>query len=576
MPQYYRYTRGLSLIDVVVGVAIMTVVFLAIFGAFRISIELVFSMKAKTGGVALMTERLERVRALPYGSVGTIGGIPPGVLEQTEQISLNNIRYTIRTVVQYVDAPEDGVGSNDVNSITADYKKVKVEVLWNIKDSPRSVAAVTRVAPPGVETAEDGGTLEVHVRNAAIDPLQGAQVSIVNNNTDPVIDVSIQTNDAGSITLPGAPASGGYEITVTKDDHSTAQTYSASVANPNPSPAHIAVALEETTSISFFIDLLGSLTFSTFEPITTGSFSDTFIDTTKILENASTTIADGTLMLSEATAGVYETSGTAQSVSIAPALLNEWGALDFTHHTPTDTEVAVQVYYHDGTDYVPIDNTALPGNAAGFSNGPVDLTSLNTDIYTVLRLNAVLNTADTATTSVITNWSVTYTQGPTPLPNISFDIHGSKTIGTDGADPVYKYSDTFTTNGQGGWVIEDVEWDSYTAAVTGAYDIVERCPHSIVVSPGENLEPYFYLGANTDHSLRVYVSDGVTPIKDATISVSAGVGSKESSSCGQAYFGDLNNTQYTVTIEHPDFVTQEEVITVFDDALLEVGLSSQP
>lgn len=573
MFRYQHYTRGLSLIDVIVGVAIMTVIFLAIFGAFRISIELVFSMKAKTGGVALMTERLERVRALPYSSVGTIGGIPAGALTQIEQVSLNNIRYTVRTVVQYVDAPEDGTGSDDVNSITADYKKVKIEVLWNIKDSPRSVGAVTRVAPPGIETLEDGGTLAVQVLNADIDPLQGAQVSIVNNNTDPAIDFSIQTNDAGTVSLPGAPASGGYEITVTKDGHSTAQTYDASVENPNPSPAHVAVALEETTSISFFIDVLGSLTFRTFEPIQEGSFSDSFADDTRVVSHASTTVSGGALILSEVSPGAYEPVGTAQSVSITPPQLHAWDALDFSLHEPPDTSARVQVYYFDGSGYTAIDNTTLPGNEPGFSSGPIDLSSLDTDTYEVLRLNGTLTTSNAATTSAITDWSLSYLEGPLPLAGVPFDIHGSKTIGTVGADPVYKYNDSFTTNSEGEWTIDNVEWDSYTATVTNPYDIVERCPHTIVVSPGENLEPYFYLGEDTDHSLRVYVANGATPISDATISVSDGVGSKKTSSCGQAYFGDIDNTQYTITITHPDFLEREESITVFDDTVLEVGLT---
>ena len=62
MQQIFFHTkihRGLSLIDVIVGVFVMLLVFLGIFGAFRISIELVFSTKAKTGATSLITERME-------------------------------------------------------------------------------------------------------------------------------------------------------------------------------------------------------------------------------------------------------------------------------------------------------------------------------------------------------------------------------------------------------------------------------------------------------------------------------------------------------------------------------------
>ena len=567
--------HGITLIDVVVGTAIMSLIFIAVFGAFRISIELVYSTKAKTGAVSLMGERLEYIRSLPYGSVGTVGGIPAGNIPQLEQTVLNGIPYTIRTLVQYTDAPEDGLDAADENLITADYKTVKVEVLWSVRNSSRSTYAVTRVAPAGVETLEGGGTLKVSVFNADINPVPDASVHIVNGNIVPAVDVTTESNENGIVSFPGAPEAGGYEITVTKNGYSTAGTYSATAENPNPSPAHVAVLDEQTTSTSFFIDLLGSLRFYTFEPPGPGNFSDSFNDQLQLSATTSVTASGGALVLEEISPGVYAGSGSARSVSVTPDFLSAWNELSFSPTTPAGTDLSVRVYYYDGLSYTLVPDADLPGNSAGFATGPVDISGLSTAVYETLRLDVSLTTADTAVTPALSDWSLSYTAGPTPLPNVSFSIHGSKTIGTNGGNPVYKYEDTFTTGANAQHFIDAVEWDSYTVTLTDSYDISERCPNDISVAPGANLEPYYYLAPNTVHSLRVYVASDSAPVNGATVSVSGGAGNTQSSSCGQAYFGNLAETDYTVTVSKSGFQTEQELVSVSGDSVLLVGLTAQ-
>lgn len=564
-------TRGMTLVDVVVGVAVMVLIFLAIFGAFRISIELVFSTKAKTGAVSLITERMEEVRSLPYGSVGTVGGIPAGNIPQVEQVTLNGIPYTVRTVIQYTDAPEDGLDAADTNSITADYKTVKVEVLWNVKDSSRSTFAVTRVAPVGIETLEDGGTLRVSVFNRDINPVETAAVRIVNAGTDPVIDVTVSTNENGVVSFPGAPEAGGYEITATKAGYSTDQTYDATVANPNPSPAHVAVIDETTTSISFFIDVLSSLNFSTWEPPAAGVFSDPFDDQSMLLTTSTTTTSGGVLVLEESAPTLYEPSGTAASDPVTSTFLDVWDEVTFTASTPPSTTLTVQLFYFDGNNYVIVPDGDLANNATGFTSGPIDISSLSTTTYSTLQLRAALATTDPTATPQLSEWAISYMDGPVPLPGVSFDIHGSKTIGTNGGNPVYKYDDSFTTDSSALWTIDDVEWDIYTVTLTDAYDIAEKCPNDLDVVPNTTVNVHYYLASDTTNSLRVYVANGSTPLEDATIDVS-GVGAAESSACGQAYFGGMTSADYTVTVSKPGFQTHQQVVTVSGDVEFEVGL----
>ena len=525
----------MTLIDVVVGTSIMLIIFLGIFGAFRISIELVFSTKAKTGAISVLTEKLEYIRGLPYDSVGTVGGIPAGNIPQIEQVSLNGLTYTVNTLIQYVDAPEDGLDINDENGITADYKTVKVEIFWNVKESSRSTFAVTRIAPIGQESLEGGGTLRVNVFDNEVDPVEGATVRIVNGATSPAIDVSAETNNAGSVSFPGTPEESGYEIYVTKTGYSSAQTYGVTAGNPNPSPIHVSVAESETTAASFAIDLDGALRFFTFEPEGPGSFDDTFTDETGLSSTNQVVTVSGALTLEEVAEGEYAASGSAFSNSISPSYLASWNEIMFASTTPENTTLSVRLYYFDGSVFTLVPDEDLPNNSTGFTESPIDISLLGTGTYSSLQLGAFLDTADPAQTPELLDWSLSYRAGPSPLPNVDFDIHGEKTIGTDaGGQPVYKYNDSFTTTQFAEWFIDPIEWDEYTVVLGSpnpAYDVVERCPNIIAPAPGEVLDVSVTLGTDTDHSLRVIVTDengGV--LSGATVTLSgagAGTGNNE-------------------------------------------------
>ena len=180
----------MTLIETIVGIFIMLLVFLSIFGSFRLAIELVYNTKAKTGAVALITEQMEYVRARTYDAVGTVGGIPAGPIPQIQHKTINTILYTIRTLIQYVDAPEDGLGAADTNNVTADYKSIKVEVTWSVHGKPRSTFAVTRISPHGVETLGSGGTLRVEAFNALAAFISGATVRIENAGARPAVEVA--------------------------------------------------------------------------------------------------------------------------------------------------------------------------------------------------------------------------------------------------------------------------------------------------------------------------------------------------------------------------------------------------
>ena len=259
-----RFSNGASLIDVIFGVSIMLIIFIGIFGIFKLSIELVSSSKSKTGALALANEQMEFIRSLSYNAVGVVGGIPAGNIEQEEIIILNKTIYTRRTFIQYIDDLKDGLEEEDENLITADYKLVKVEIKWTIGDTERKFSLISNIVPKGIETFEGGGTLIINSIDAYGMPIAGAQVNIKNNTIFPTIDLMAFTNNFGKIMFPGSPAAADYEIIVTKDGYSTAKTYDADANNPNPDPGHLTVAEKETTRSTFAIDLLSGMDINTY------------------------------------------------------------------------------------------------------------------------------------------------------------------------------------------------------------------------------------------------------------------------------------------------------------------------
>ena len=131
----------------VVGVAILTTVFVGMFGVLQLGTRLATDNKARTGALALALERMEYIRSLPYSNVGTVGGDPSGSLATSESLEINNITYTRTTYIVYVDDPKDGTGASDANGVTDDYKRVKVSVSWEGPKRTRTSSLVSDIAP---------------------------------------------------------------------------------------------------------------------------------------------------------------------------------------------------------------------------------------------------------------------------------------------------------------------------------------------------------------------------------------------------------------------------------------------
>lgn len=563
-----RSERGATLLDVVVGSALMTLVFTGIVGAFQLSIDAVSNNKARAGAIALANERLEYIRSLSYNAIGTVGGIPSGAMAQSATTSLNSVTYTRRTFVSWEDDPGDGTGGADSNGIVVDYKAAKVAVSWNSRQGTRTITMATRISPPtGVESAVPGGTIAIQVTNDTDAPVANAMVTIVNAGVTPLVDLTTFTDSMGLASVLGAPAGAGYAVSATKAGYSTSQTYSASATNTNPIPAHLGVALNQTTAANFEIDVLSSVIVETYEAIKEETWTDSFADYFKIATSSAIQTIGGDARLADVEG--YPPSGTLISVAPSISYLYAWKEFSWSDTKPAGTGATYRVY---DNAYNLISDAELPGNSAGFTVSPVNISALSTTTRALLRLGATLSTSNPSSTPEIHSWNLKYDVGPTPLPNVQFTMQGTKTIGSGPGGPVYKYSAQHSSGAAASVTRSGIEYDSYTLSpVGGTYDISSSCnPQPVTIGPSSSVTTRLYLAPHTANSLLVDVK---TPagalVANASVRLRRGTYDTTISSdqCGQAFFNGISagsvgsGNPYTIDVSATSFApyTSSEV-----------------
>lgn len=478
-----RPLRGVSLVDVIVGSALVLIIFMGLFALLRASIQVTGISKLKAAATELASSQMEYIRSLDYDDIGTVGGIPAGLIAQNATTTNGGVPFGVRTFIEYADDPKDGSGAADVNHITTDYKHVKIVVTYYVNGVGRQVTLVSNAAPPGIESTTGGGTLQLKAVNATGAAVSGASVRVRNSSTSPTIDVTTFTDSLGIVYLPGAPTSTQYRIDVTKDGYSTAQTYVRDATNQNPNPGYLTVVGGSTTSGTFAIDQLATMILRTFSPIVAALWSDPFDNLSLVAASSNVQIVGSTLTLTS-TAGSYAASGEATSVVVAPTYLSAWKSASSTMSTPASTSIRVSVL--DGSGAL-LPDAVLAGNSTGFT-GTIDLSAISTSTYPSLALRARLTTSDPLATPSLDTWRLGYDRGPVPLPNVSYTLRGGKTIGSTGAGAAIYKTTIATSSGANASTTLSLEWDSYTLTVP-AYTIVDADPDvPYEVLPGASID----------------------------------------------------------------------------------------
>ncbi|MBU1246799.1 prepilin-type N-terminal cleavage/methylation domain-containing protein [Patescibacteria group bacterium] len=559
--------KGFTLINILIASFIFLVVFLGVVEALKVSINLTAHNKARVGALALTNERMEFIRSLSFANIGTQGGLPAGDIPQQETIVLNGITYLREIIIDNVDAPEDGLGVDDENSIPADYKRMKVKTSWTIQGTTKTVSLVSDVVPPGIETNDGGGSIVMNVFNQIGEAVTNAEITIVNPSIIPPVSITRTMNDNGVFLLSG-PAAGNYQVSVTKTGYSTSSTYGTTTEIVTPTPEHFLILEGNVKSKSFQIDKVSSKTIQSYTFATANTWVDFFDHTDKLWVTATTTIESGALVLQDDD-GSYYPSGYAQSVSVSHPKLYEWQEFQWNHATSSETVIIYQVLYNTGSDWAPIPSADLPNNETGFSISPINLSSLDIATYNEIRLLTTLTTTDASSTPEVYDWSVSYLASPV-LPNFDFNMRGNgnndditKIMGQDAVgNPVYKYNEDLQTNSSGEIALYNLEWDDYlitnSTSTTGLAIAISCPPQPLELSPDARATTSLYMTPYTDEALVVAVRNvGGVLLDGAEVRLyRTGYDETKKTYCGQSFFPNLSKTTYSVDVSLDGYTPQ--------------------
>lgn len=578
----FKKEKGFSLVEVLVGVFALVIIALSIYGGFHLSLKVIAQSKAKIGASAVVNQQMEMARNLSYEDIGTASGVPAGNLLQTNTTTLNGVDYTVETSVSYVDDDFDGVAPTD--TLPNDYKRVKIAVSWD-SGWGGSVSFMTDITPKGLETSVGGGNLLISVFDALGAPVSGADLHIVNNSVEPVINVTYQTNEDGQYLLVGAPESTeDYEITASKSEYSTERTYGVDEIT-TPDKNHASIIEGGLNTISFNIDQLSSFSIDTLAPWGSDSFTDSFADSSLISDSSSIVINSGQVDLSSDASG-YVSPGYIISNEISPGSITDWDNFSFTDSKPDNTQITYQVLHYDGVNWVLIPDGDLAGNSTGLTGSPIDLSSLDSTAYPGLKVKANLATSLISNTPSLLDWQVSWkTSGSTIISNASFDLRGEKIIGTNASeDDVYKFESSFATNGSGHIDISDLEWDNYYFSINPAtgLDLNSTDPatspvgEELSLNPNTNQSVILYLEAANSLIVTVQDVDTATSIFGASVRLYGG-GYDETlltNEDGQVMFIPLDNGSYGLEISADSYDSYSGNTSVSSDDAVGVSLQS--
>jgi type II secretory pathway pseudopilin PulG len=240
-------SKGFTVVELMVSTVLLLILagsFLALFSALIGSATVA---KRKSISQNLATNQMEYLKSLPYDSLAVAGGSIAAAtpLPATTTQTINNIVYTIKTSINYVDEAYDGCGSypdlptkqkycrnypppagapaTDTNP--ADYKILHVTV--TIPTAIKLAEVDTQVSARVAETASTTGALFVQVIDDGGNPVSGATVQATNSTLTPAVNVSDSTDANGIAIFYGLPPDTGgfnYNINGSKNGYSSLST----------------------------------------------------------------------------------------------------------------------------------------------------------------------------------------------------------------------------------------------------------------------------------------------------------------------------------------------------------------
>ncbi|MEO8637881.1 MAG: prepilin-type N-terminal cleavage/methylation domain-containing protein [Candidatus Taylorbacteria bacterium] len=267
---HVTYSRGFTLIEMLVGIAIFTVIFISIYQVYVSLFSFISLNQYKILALNLGNEQIEIARNLAYSDVGVVDSIPDGKIPHIQSLNRGGKAFTVTTTIRNIDLPFDGTIGGSPNDLSpADNKQIEVEITCPTCKNLSPLTLTATIAPKNLETASTNGALFIKVFDANGIALAGASVHVVNAVPNPDIVIDDVTNTSGMLQIVDAPPGvEAYEITVTKTGYSSDRTYlTGASGNPTPSKPHATVLLGQVTQVSFSIDRTSVVSMKSVTPL---------------------------------------------------------------------------------------------------------------------------------------------------------------------------------------------------------------------------------------------------------------------------------------------------------------------
>lgn len=266
---FIKNRKGFSILEVVSAIFIFSVVTVTIYGSFSAGLKSVAQSKHRIAATELANEKMEIIRNMPYGSIGTASGVPAGILPQNETVWKSNQKFNVHTYIRYVnDSADDNESGTGQDEAPADYKEVKVEVTWAGVKAGQGVKAVSKFVSSRLddEAGVGGGSFRLNIMDGSGTGagIQGVASHIENSSVNPAVDINTYTDSYGTILLVGMPAGDrNYQITVSKDGYESVTTLPPyPITSFDPTDVHASVMEGDLNTKTIIIDRLSNIHFS--------------------------------------------------------------------------------------------------------------------------------------------------------------------------------------------------------------------------------------------------------------------------------------------------------------------------
>jgi Domain of unknown function (DUF2341) len=308
-------------------------------------------------------------------------------------------------------------------------------------------------------------------------------------NTELDIDGNDDTGRAIDCEFETSGARDGYLMVTYSDTIGTRyQSFSSSTSTPSGE-----VSLDVITDT--FEDTLvragdGRLHFAGYDDALTPDRIDhtrwngsTWTARERFSDNASlngvTPYVGGVSLAAQIYPNILEGSLRSTPINFADGSGPRWDYVSWNDSTPGTSLIEYRMYYESAPGvYSLVPNAVLPGNSAGFTTSPIDISGVNRTTYSVLQLDAQL-LCDAGDCPSLNDWTVAWSEGVTvsgvarEYDGVSTTTSGTVAVAVNG---VLQSGKTGTINGSGVWSISNVTVfpdDTVTVFVDGAAEASE-------------------------------------------------------------------------------------------------------